>query len=87
MDFFALTNINGYIKAGSAKNIRPKELSRPATIGRQDDPVVMYDGFGVPAVTINMKTHTSDTLTSDKKSTAFADILRSAYEQKLNAQV
>lgn len=87
MDFFALTNMNGYIKAGNPKNIRPKEYSRPVNIGRQEDPVVMYDGFGIPSAKINMKTQTGETLSSDKKSTVFADILRSAYEQKLNANV
>lgn len=87
MDFFALTNMNGYIKAGNPKNMRPKEYSRNAVLGRQDVPLAAYDGFGVSAVKIDMKTQIGDTLSSDKKSTAFADILRSAYEQKLNANL
>ena len=50
MDFFALTNTTGYIKAGNPLNKREKILTRPVDGGRQAKALNAYDGIDTSSV-------------------------------------
>jgi len=50
MDFFALTNTTGHIKAGNPQNTRHRIQSRPADGARQEKSVNKYDGVDVSSV-------------------------------------
>jgi len=50
MDFFALTNNTGYIKAGNPLNIRHRIVTRPIGSGRQANAPTVYDGIDVSSL-------------------------------------
>jgi len=50
MDFFALTNVMGVVKAGNPQNMRPRASSRPADSSRQETSAAQYDGVDVSSV-------------------------------------
>ncbi|MCL1982951.1 MAG: hypothetical protein FWG53_07705 [Clostridiales bacterium] len=85
MDFIALTNMAGYAKIGNPQNMRHKKNNRPASGGRQDDYVGIYDDFGISS--INMRTQAGGAVSADEKSSAFSDILRAAYSQKTEPRI
>ena len=82
MDFIALTNM-GHIKVGDPKNTWQKKFNRPVGSGMQDEPIGTVDDFGISS--INMKMQTGESLSADKKSIVFSDLVRAAYARKINS--
>ena len=85
MDFIALNNLSGYIRAGDPKNNWQRKYNSPVSTGMQDDPIVSPGVLGVSSVA--MKTQTSAALPANEKSILFSDILRAACDRKLNSSV
>ena len=84
MDFIALANLSGYIRAGDPKNNWQKKFNSPVNIEIQDNPEESLGGLGVSSV--NMKSQVGAAMPAVEKSVLFSDILRAACERKLNSR-
>ena len=85
MDFIALANLSGYIKAGDPKNNWQRKFNSPVNIGMQDNPAENIGVLG--ASPVNMKSQVGGAMPAVEKSVLFSDILRAACECKLNSRV
>jgi len=69
MDFIALTNMTGYVKAGNPQNLRFKRTTRPAESNRAAAEDDLYGDHELSSVIM--------------KTPVFADVMREAYERRM----